>query len=45
MSLKLGLYYFFHLEKLDKQNVFLCKFKMKLKGPSIHCQEFVDQKY
>ena len=35
--------YFFHLEKIKKQNVFPCKFLKKLKEPSLLCKKCVDQ--
>ena len=35
----------FHLEQIKKQNVFPWKFQKMLKGPSFHCQKYVDQEY
>ena len=41
---KRGCSVFFHLEKIKKQNAFLCKFQRNLKGPPFRCQKCVDQK-
>ena len=37
--------YFFHLEKVKKQNEFLWKSQKILKGPPFYCQKRVDQRY
>ena len=39
------LWYFFYLEKINKENAFASKFLKISKGPSFHCQKHVDQKY
>ena len=40
---KRGCSVFFHLEKIKKQNAFLCKFQRNLKGPPCLSQKCVDQ--
>ena len=35
----------FHLEKIKKQNEFLCKFQRNLKELSFLCEKYVSQKY
>ena len=36
-TVQVRLQYFFHLEKIKKQNTFPCKFPKNFKGPSFHC--------
>ena len=43
--LKRSLKYFFHLEKIEKQNAFPWKFQKSFKGLPFHSQKCVDQKY